>query len=87
MVLDLRCLQLQQTCLTADHVTAVEWEKAAALQELDITATDLPQPAILDVLTRYHTLKASALNFRGWCICLQETKKCLKNVCIEMQVT
>ena len=52
MVLDLRCLQLQQTCLTADHVTAVEWEKAAALQELDITATDLPQPAILDVLTR-----------------------------------
>ena len=43
----LRCLQLQQTNLTADNMTAVEWEKAAALQELDITATDLTQPAII----------------------------------------
>ena len=34
---------LQQTNLAADNVTAVEWEKAGALQELDITGTDLPQ--------------------------------------------
>ena len=46
----LRCLQLQQTNLTADNMTAVEWEKAAALQELDITATDLTQPAIIGML-------------------------------------
>merc|ERR1719410_3381627 len=48
----LRCLQLQQTNLAAEHVTAVEWEKALALQELDITATDLAKEAILDTLTR-----------------------------------
>jgi len=52
----LRCLMLQQTNLAADNVTAVEWEKAGALQELDITGTDLPQAAILDVLTRIPTL-------------------------------
>ena len=52
----LRCLQLQQTCLTADNMTAVEWEKAAALTELDITGTDIPQAAILDILTRIPSL-------------------------------
>jgi len=52
----LRCLMLQQTNLAADNVTTVEWEKAGALQELDITGTDLPQAAILDVLTRIPTL-------------------------------
>ena len=48
----LRCLQLQQTNLTADNMQEVEWEKASALQELDITATDLSQQAITDILTR-----------------------------------
>ena len=43
----LRCLQLQQTNLAAEHVTAVEWEKALALQELDITATDLAKEVLL----------------------------------------
>lgn len=52
----LRCLQLQQTNLTADNMTAVEWEKAGALQELDITATDLSQQAIIDILTRIPSL-------------------------------
>ena len=48
----LRCLLLQQTNLTADNMTAVEWEKATALQELDITATDLSTATITDILTR-----------------------------------
>ena len=43
----LRCLQLQQTNLAAEHVTAVEWEKALALQELDITGTDLAKEVLL----------------------------------------
>ena len=37
-------------------MTAVEWEKAGALQELDITGTDLPQAAILDCITRIPAL-------------------------------
>ena len=52
----LRCLQVQQTNLVAENMTAVEWEKAGALQELDITGTDLPQAAILDALTRIPAL-------------------------------
>jgi hypothetical protein len=35
----------------------VEWEKATALEELDITATDLPQAAIIDTLTRIPSLR------------------------------
>jgi len=53
----LRCLMLQQTNLTADNMTAVEWEKAIALQELDITATDLNQATIIDILTRVPALQ------------------------------
>ena len=52
----LRCLLLQQTNLVADNITGVEWEKAANLQEVDITATDLPQAAIIEVLTRIPSL-------------------------------
>ena len=52
----LRCLLLQQTNLTSDNITAVEWEKAAALKELDITATDLPQATVIEVLTRIPSL-------------------------------
>jgi len=52
----LRCLQVQQTNLVAENMTAVEWEKAGALQELDITGTDLPQAAILDCITRIPAL-------------------------------
>jgi len=53
----LRCLLLQQTNLNPDHVQAVEWEKATALQELDITASDLPTASIVDVLTRVPSLQ------------------------------
>jgi len=52
----LRCLMLQQTNLTSENMTQVEWEKATALQELDITATDLPQATIIDILTRVPSL-------------------------------
>ena len=52
----LRCLLLQQTGLVGDHVTGAEWDKAAALQELDITATDLSTGVITDVLTRVPAL-------------------------------
>jgi len=53
----LRCLMLQQTNVTAENVSAVEWEKATALQELDITATDLNQATIIDLLTRIPSLQ------------------------------
>jgi len=53
----LRCLMLQQTNLTADNMTSVEWEKATALEELDITATDLNQATIIDILTRVPALQ------------------------------
>jgi len=53
----LRCLMLQQTNLTAENMTSVEWEKATALEELDITATDLNQATIIDILTRVPALQ------------------------------
>jgi len=53
----LRCLMVQQTNLTAENMTSVEWEKATALQELDITATDLNQATIIDILTRVPALQ------------------------------
>jgi len=53
----LRCLMLQQTNLSPDSVMAVEWEKCPALTELDITATDLPSAAILDIITRISNLE------------------------------
>ena len=52
----LTCLLLQQTGLVGEHVTLAEWDKAAALQELDITATDLSSQVITDVLTRIPAL-------------------------------
>merc|ERR550539_2230319 len=52
----LRCLVLQQTNLQYEDFMAVEWENASALQELDITATDLPKECLLDVLTRIPSL-------------------------------
>ena len=52
----LRCLQVQQTNLVAENMTAVEWEKAGALQELDITATDLSTGVITEVLTHIPAL-------------------------------
>jgi len=52
----LRCLLVQQTNLSPEAMAAVEWEKAPALVELDITATDLPQATIVDILTRIPSL-------------------------------
>lgn len=52
----LRCLLVQQTNLSPEAIAAVEWEKAPALVELDITATDLPQATIVDILTRIPSL-------------------------------
>ena len=48
----LTCLLLQQTGLVGEQVSLAEWDKAAALQELDITATDLSTATITDILTR-----------------------------------
>ena len=48
----LTCLLLQQTGLVGEQVSLAEWDKAMALQELDITATDLSSQVITDVLTR-----------------------------------
>merc|ERR1719361_2080465 len=52
----LTCLLLQQTGLVGEQVSLAEWDKAAALQELDITATDLSSQVITDVLTRVPAL-------------------------------
>jgi len=52
----LRCLLLQQTNLSGENMSAVEWEKAPNLVELDITATDLPQATIIDMLSRIPAL-------------------------------
>lgn len=52
----LTCLLLQQTGLVGESVTQAEWDKAVALQELDITATDLSSQVITDVLTRIPAL-------------------------------
>lgn len=42
--------------LKSDYVMQVEWEKCA-LQELDITATDLSAECLVDLLTRIPTLR------------------------------
>lgn len=52
----LTCLLLQQTGLQGEQVSQAEWDKAASLAELDITATDLASPVILDILTRVPAL-------------------------------
>jgi len=48
----LRCLMMQQTNLTGENISAVEWESANNLRELDITATDIPKDCLIDLLTR-----------------------------------
>ena len=52
----LTCLLLQQTGLVGEQVSLAEWDKALALQELDITATDLSSQVISDLLTRVPAL-------------------------------
>jgi hypothetical protein len=42
--------------LISEHVMQVEWEKTA-LQELDITATDLSTECLIDMLTRIPNLR------------------------------
>lgn len=54
---NLKCLMMKQTNLKNEHVQAAEWEKATALQELDITATDLGKECLMDVLTRIPALR------------------------------
>lgn len=54
---NLKCLMMQQTNLQNEHVMAAEWDKATALQELDITATDLSKECIMDVLTRIPAIR------------------------------
>ncbi|XP_040570921.1 uncharacterized protein FipoQ [Lepeophtheirus salmonis] len=54
---NLTCLMLQQTNLKGEYVSQVEWENAVNLQELDVTATDLPKDVLLDVLTRIPSLR------------------------------
>lgn len=61
------CIKTNQNCillsillmklgLKSEYVMQVEWEKCA-LQELDITATDLSTECLIDLLTRIPTLK------------------------------
>lgn len=52
----LRCLLMNQTHLVSEHVMQVEWDKTA-LQELDITATDLSTECLIDMLTRIPNLR------------------------------
>lgn len=44
------------TSLQSEYVKEVEWDKCA-LQELDISATDLSSEALIDLLTRIQTLR------------------------------
>ncbi|XP_055315592.1 F-box/LRR-repeat protein 2 isoform X2 [Sitodiplosis mosellana] len=52
----LMCLLMNGTSLKSEYVMQVEWEKCA-LQELDITATDLSTECLIDLLTRIPALK------------------------------
>ncbi|KAB7493985.1 F-box/LRR-repeat protein 20 [Armadillidium nasatum] len=52
----LKCLLMNQCSLQNDQVMAAEWEKSA-IQELDITATDLSAESILDLLTRIPSIR------------------------------
>jgi len=52
----LRCLLMNQTNLKSEYVMQVEWEKTA-LQELDITATDISTECLIDMLTRIPALR------------------------------
>ncbi|XP_014099223.1 F-box/LRR-repeat protein 2 isoform X1 [Bactrocera oleae] len=52
----LNCLLMNGTSLKSEYVMQVEWDKCA-LQELDITATDLTTECLVDLLTRIPNLK------------------------------
>uniref|UniRef100_A0A034VK39 F-box/LRR-repeat protein 20 n=1 Tax=Bactrocera dorsalis TaxID=27457 RepID=A0A034VK39_BACDO len=52
----LNCLLMNGTSLKSEYVNQVEWDKCA-LQELDITATDLTTECLIDLLTRIPNLK------------------------------
>ncbi|EDW81140.1 F-box/LRR-repeat protein 2 isoform X2 [Drosophila tropicalis] len=52
----LTCLLMNGTSLKSEFVMQAEWDKCA-LQELDITATDLSTECLIDMLTRIPTLK------------------------------
>ncbi|XP_004530944.1 uncharacterized F-box/LRR-repeat protein C02F5.7 isoform X2 [Ceratitis capitata] len=52
----LNCLLMNGTSLKSDYVMQVEWDKCA-LQELDITATDLSTECLIDLLTKIPNLK------------------------------
>ncbi|XP_045103463.1 F-box/LRR-repeat protein 2-like isoform X2 [Portunus trituberculatus] len=52
----LKCLLMQQCSLQNDQVMAAEWEKSA-VQELDVTATDISTDCLVDLLTRIPSLR------------------------------
>ncbi|XP_063703982.1 F-box/LRR-repeat protein fbxl-1 isoform X3 [Culicoides brevitarsis] len=52
----LRCLLMNGTSLQSEYFKEVEWDKCA-LQELDISATDLSSEALIDLVTRITTLR------------------------------
>ncbi|BFF91316.1 F-box/LRR-repeat protein 7 [Drosophila madeirensis] len=52
----LTCLLMNGTSLKSEFVMQAEWDKCA-LQELDITATDLSTECLVDMLTRIPSLK------------------------------
>ncbi|XP_026472691.1 F-box/LRR-repeat protein 2 isoform X2 [Ctenocephalides felis] len=52
----LRCLLMNGTDLMSEYVMQVEWDKCA-LQELDVTATDLSTECLIDLLVRIPSLR------------------------------
>ncbi|XP_067617647.1 F-box/LRR-repeat protein 20 isoform X1 [Eurosta solidaginis] len=52
----LNCLLMNGTSLKSEYVMQVEWDKCA-LQELDITSTDLSSECLIDLLTKIPNLK------------------------------
>lgn len=52
----LTCLLMNGTSLKSEFVMQADWDKCA-LQELDITATDLSTECLVDMLTRIPNLK------------------------------
>lgn len=51
----LKALLMQNTCLEDNAVKLVDWDQTA-LQELDLTSTDLSEQALLDFLCRLPAL-------------------------------
>lgn len=52
----LTCLLMNGTSLKSEFVMQADWDKCA-LQELDVTATDLSTECLIDMLTRIPGLK------------------------------